>query len=147
MELTFKKANNTKDIQAIYQHNIDVFSDTPDFEWSLNAIKSEVEDDWSLYGVYEGPEIVAALFYKKEGKKLLTKNTAIKMNFQGSGYSHKMKEFFEQTAHKLGAQEVYHYCSIDNFRAYSLNESHGYKKTEKKLGDKGQVVEWVKKLK
>ena len=146
MSLWFKKATNKKDIEAIYQHNIDVFSDSPDFEWSLKAIEDEVSDGWKLYGVYEGNEIVAALFYKVEDNKLLTKNTAIKMNFQGSGYSHKIKEFFESIAKDNGVKSIYHYCSIDNFRAYSLNESHKYKKTANKLGDKMQVVEWVKKL-
>ena len=146
MSLGFKKATNKKDIEAMYQHNIDVFSESPDFEWSLNAIQEEVKDGWKLYGVYEGADIIAALFQKVDGKKLLTKNTAIKMTYQGSGYSHEIKEFFEKIAVENSINSIYHYCSIDNFRAYSLNESHKYKKTTKKLGDKKQVVEWVKKL-
>ena len=92
-------------------------------------------------------EIVAAVFYKIEDDALLTKNTAIKITYQGSGFSHTIKEFFEKVAREKGLKRIFHYCRIDNFRMYSLNESHQYKKTPKKLGPEGLVVEWVKSLK
>ena len=90
-------------------------------------------------------EIVAACFYKKEDDSLLTKNTGLKINHQGSGYSHAIKEFFEREAKKLGCSRLIHYCRIDNFRTYSLNESHGYKKTGNSFQN-GQVVEWAKSI-
>ena len=69
------------------------------------------------------------------------------MNYQGSGYSHKIKEFIEQLAKKYKVEEVVNFCGIDNFRMYSLNESHGYKKTGRKVGPKEDVVEWIKVMK
>ena len=47
----------------------------------------------------------------------------------------------------MKAKEIINFCGIDNFRMYSLNESHGYQKTGRKLGDNGQVVEWKKLVK
>ena len=58
----------------------------------------------------------------------------------------KSKEFIEESAQKNKIKQVVNFCGIDNFRMYSLNESHGYKKTGRKLGKKGTVVEWVKGL-
>ena len=146
VELTFVKAGKTKDYKKIYEHSLGAFSETPDFEWTFEDIKNEVSDGWELFSVNSGKNIVAAIFYKIDKKRLLTKNTALKMNFQGSGYSHRIKEYFEEVAKDKKAEAIVHYCGIDNFRAYSLNESHGYEKTSRKLGDKGQVVEWVKPL-
>lgn len=145
MDLTFHKANKESEYKAIYDHNLDAFTDTPDFKWSLSEIKKEVKDGWELYSVRAGTDIVSAVFLKKDKDSLLTKNTAIKMSYQGSGYSHQIKEFIEKKAKELKVKKIYHYCRIDNFRMYSLNESHSYRKTENKLDD-GQIVEWVKKV-
>lgn len=146
MKLTLKKARNESDIQEIYDHNIDAFSDSPDFKWTLDEIKNEVADGWELYSLGLGKDIVAAVFYKIEGDSLLTKNTAIKADHQGVGLSHTIKEFFEKVARENNLSKIYHYCRIDNFRMYSLNESHSYKKTPNKIGADGLVVEWVKQL-
>jgi len=146
-ELTFVLAKGNDDFKKIYEYNIDAFSDTPDFNWTLDDIQNEVKDGWDLYSVNLGKETIAAVFLKKEGDKLLSKNTAIKMNYQGSGFSHMIKNFIEDTAKKKHTRSILHYCRIDNFRMYSLNESHGYKKTHRRLGDKGQVVEWLKSVK
>jgi len=147
MDLVFNKAKNKDDIKKILDHNIDAFSDTPDFEWTFEDIQREVDEGWELYAVHLGAEVIAAVFIKAEADGLLSKNTSVKMNFQGSGYSHKIKEFIEDKAREFKLKSIYHYCRIDNFRMYSLNESHGYTKTTRRLGEKGQVVEWVKKLK
>ena len=32
-----------KEIQAVYDHNIDAFSDSPDFKWNLEEIKNEIK--------------------------------------------------------------------------------------------------------
>lgn len=146
MKLTFKKSKSESDIQEIYQHNIDAFSDSPDFKWTLDEIKNEVAEGWELYSLIVDNEIVAALFFKIEGQALLTKNTAIKSDHQGAGLSHVIKEFFEKKARELKLKQIYHYCRIDNFRMYSLNESHSYKKTPHKSGTQNLVVEWVKQL-
>lgn len=147
MKLNFKKAKSEKDIKAIYDYNIDAFSDSPDFKWTLEEIKNEVEEGWELYSLTNEGEIVAAVFFKVEGDALLTKNTAIKIDHQGAGLSHSIKEFFEKVAREKKLKRIFHYCRIDNFRMYSLNESHQYKKTPKKLGPEGLVVEWMKTLK
>lgn len=144
-EIEFKKATKVSEYQAIYDHNLDAFTDSPDFKWDLDEIKKEVKEGWQLYSAHVGDMIIAALFLRVDGKSLLTKNTGTKMSHQGSGYSHKIKEFFEKKAKELKVAKIYHYCRIDNFRMYSLNESHGYTKTAKKL-DNGLVVEWEKIL-
>lgn len=147
MDLEFFPAVKSKAIKEIYDYTIDAFSDTPDFKWNLEEIQKEVKDGWSLCGVRnKDNEIVAAVFYRLDKKKLMTKNTGLKIDHQGSGYSHEMKEFFEKTARSLKAKSIIHYCRIDNFRMYSLNESHGYQKTGSKVDDE-QIVEWEKVLK
>ncbi len=147
MTLTFKKAKSEKDIKSIHDYNIDAFSDSPDFKWTFEEIKKEVADGWELNSLMDEGEVVAAVFYKVETDSLLTKNTAIKIDHQGAGLSHAIKEFFEKVAREKKLKRIYHYCRIDNFRMYSLNESHQYKKTPRKLGPDGLVVEWMKALK
>jgi hypothetical protein len=147
MSLDFVKATKAKVIEEIHDYTIDAFSDTPDFNWTFEEIKKEIKDGWELYGAKNGNEdIVAAVFLKVEDSKLLSKNTGLKIGHQGSGYSHEIKGFVESKAKEYKVKEIYHYCRIDNFRMYSLNESHGYKKTGQKLSDE-QVVEWSKKVK
>ena len=82
---------------------------------------------------------------KEEGPSLLTKNTGLRIDHQGSGYNHEIKEFFETTAKERGLNKVFHYCRIDNFRMYSLNESHNYRRTGNIYSD-GTIVEWVKAI-
>ena len=148
--LTIKLANKEQDYKEILDYSIDAFSDSPDFSWNMDALKQEVKDGWQVAAVLSQGEIIAAIFYKidKEGKKkvLSTKNTAIKFNHQGSGHSHSIKEYFEELARENKADIIRHYCRIDNFRAYSLNESHSYKKTPKTF-DNGLIVEWEKSVK
>ncbi|MDD0852365.1 hypothetical protein HBN50_04610 [Halobacteriovorax sp. GB3] len=146
MKLAFVKAKNEQDYKKIYDYNTDAFSDSPDFHWNLDEIKAEVKDGWELYSANIDHEVVAALFVKKDGVKMLTKHTSIKIDHQGSGFSHKIKDFIEGLAKEKGASSIYNYCRIDNFRQYSLNESHGYHKTDKRLGEQGLVVEWKKEL-
>ncbi len=146
MKLKFQKAKTNKDIQSICNYNIDAFSDSPDFNWNLDEIHNEVSEGWELYSVTVDNEIIAALFFKIDKDTLYTKNTAIKINYQGSGFSHKIKEYFEKVARENKLKHIAHYCRIDNFRMYSLNESHGYRKTPNKFGPDGQVVEWIKDI-
>lgn len=146
MELTFKKIASEEEIQQVYDYNIDAFSDTPDFKWTLDDIRQEIAEGWELFAGFMDEEIIAALFFKVEKDALLTKNTAVKMNYQGSGYSHKIKDYFEKVAKKKKCKRIIHYCRIDNFRMYSLNESHGFEKTGRTYGNDVQVVEWSKKL-
>ena len=146
MELVFKSASSEKAIKKIFDYTIDAFSDSPDFKWTFDEIRHEVSEGWELYGAHLGEEIIAAVFLKEEDGCLYTKNTAIKMGHQGSGFSHKIKDFIAEQAKERRINKIVHYCRIDNFRMYSLNESHGYKKTDRKLGSDGQTVEWVKDL-
>ena len=114
---------------------------------SYVVIKKEVKDGWHLYSVILNGEIISAAFCKLEGEVLHSKNTSIKIQHQGSGFSHRIMEFFESRAKELKSSSIVHYCSIDNFRQYALNESHGYVKTSRKLGKLGHTTEWVKLLK
>lgn len=146
MDLAFKKIATKAQIKEVYDYTIEAFSDSPDFNWTVEEIEKEVKEGWELNGVYLGEEIIAAVFFKKYKESLLTKNTAIKVEHQGSGYSHRIKEFFENKARELNLTQILHYCRIDNFRMYSLNESHGYKKTGARPDEDDQVVEWAKVL-
>lgn len=145
MDLEFKRATKESEFKEIYEHNFDAFTDTPDFRWNLEEIKKEVKEGWELHSAHFKGEVIAALFLKLEKGALLTKNTALKMSHQGSGFSHQIKEYFEKIAKEKKAKRILHYCRIDNFRLYSLNESHGYHKTGVGLED-GQVVEWEKNI-
>jgi RimJ/RimL family protein N-acetyltransferase len=145
--LEFTQAVKEKEILAVYDHNIDAFSDSPDFKWNLEEIKNEIKGGWELYSVSADDEIVAALFLSVVDNSLCTKNTGLKMHHQGSGFSHEIKEFYEKVARERKLEKIIHYCRIDNFRMYSLNESHGYRKTENAIDEDGLVVEWTKILK
>ena len=147
MGLIFSKVEKNEELKEIHDYTIDVFSDSPDFSWTLGGLKSEIKLGWELFGVknVEG-EVVAAVFLKKERRALLTKNTGLRIDHQGSGYNHEIKEFFEQSAQERNLQKIYHYCRVDNFRMYSLNEGHGYRKTGN-VSSEGAVVEWVKDIK
>lgn len=147
MKLKFHLAQTDADVKSVYEYNIDAFSESPDFNWNLDEIKKEIADGWDLYSANINNEVIAAVFLKKDHATLYSKTTSIKMNFQGSGYSHLIKQFIEDSAKKMKAKEIVNFCGIDNFRMYSLNESHGYTKTGRKLGNNGQVVEWVKQVK
>ncbi|MGB0454387.1 MAG: hypothetical protein ACPGJV_11815 [Bacteriovoracaceae bacterium] len=146
-QLIFESINTEEGFKEIFDYSIDVFSDSPDFQWTLDGIKQEVAEGWSLEAVKVGVEIIAAIFFKMDNKVLATKNTALKATHQGSGYSHLIKEYLEQKAKSLKAKTILHYCGIDNFRMYSLNESHGYTKTQRRFGKSGHIVEWEKTLK
>jgi hypothetical protein len=146
MKLKFQRAQSEADVLNVYEYNIDAFSESPDFNWNLDEIKKELDSGWSLYSANLNEEVIAAVFLKKDQTVLYSKTTSIKINYQGSGYSHKIKEFIEDSAKKMKAKEIVNFCGIDNFRMYSLNESHGYTKTGRKLGENGQVVEWVKQI-
>lgn len=146
MTLKFQPAKTPKDLTAILNYDLVAFSESPGFDWNISGIQGEVKNGWSVYSVVHGGEIIAALLYKIDSGQLLTKNTSLKSSSQGSGFSHKIKDFFEIKAKELGLDKIIHYCEIDNFRAYSLNESHGYEKTPRRLGRSGMVVEWVKDL-
>ena len=147
MKLLFQLAKSEIDVKNVYEYNIDAFSESPDFNWNLDEIKKEIDSGWDLYSANINNEVIAAVFLKKDKATLYSKTTSIKINFQGSGYSHKIKEFIEDSAKKMKAREIVNFCGIDNFRMYSLNESHGYVKTGRKLGENGQVVEWIKQIK
>jgi hypothetical protein len=68
------------------------------------------------------------------------------MNFQGNGFSHMIKDFYEEVASDSGLARIVNYCPFDNFRMISLNERHDYKKTGNTLGDNSSIIEWEKNL-
>ncbi len=145
-ELVFKEAKKEEEVVNLSKFDIQAFTDTQDFSWNLDNIKKEVKTGWKLYSVTTEEEIVAAVLMKKDTDTLFTKNTPIKMAFQGNGFSHKIKNFYEEEAKKQNIRRVINYCPVDNFRMIALNESHGYKRTGKAFGISNNIIEWVKVL-
>lgn len=144
--LDFLLTKKENDITHIFEHNTRAFTDTPDFPWTLDHLKDLVSDGWSLYAANHEGEIVAAMFIKKDGDTLLTRNTPIKLNFQGNGFSHQIKDFYENKATTLELQNILNFCRVDNFRGISLNESHGYSSTGRFDGEKSEYAIWSKKV-
>lgn len=124
-KFTFKKIKSDSEIHDIYNFNVTAFADSHDFAWTSENIKNELDNGWSLYALKADDDIVCAMFVKNETDKLLTKNTPIKMNYQGQGHSHSIKDFYEDLAADAGLKFVYNYCPADNFRMISLNEEIG----------------------
>ena len=146
-KLEFKRATSDRDIQKIYEYTIDAFVDfSPETKWSIKEIKHELAEGWQLYGVLHKGQVISALFLKVQDGALLTKNTAIEQDYQGAGFSHRIKEFFEQQARANHLSKIIHYCAIDDFRMYSLNESHGYHKVNRSPVQEHLLTEWVRDL-
>src|SRR5690606_20982983 len=145
-ELVFTQSKTEKDIQDIYNFNVQAFTDTQDFDWSVDSIKKEIKEGWKLYSVNFEEDIVAALFMKKKGDALYTKNTPIKLTYQGNGFSHQIKDFYEAQARDASLKKVYNYCPFDNFRMIALNEGHDYFRTGNTLGGNDRILEWEKRL-
>jgi predicted GNAT family acetyltransferase len=144
--LVFKEAKKEEEVVNLSKFDIQAFTDTQDFSWTLDNIKKEVKTGWRLFSVMTDDEIVAAVLMRKEGDTLFTKNTPIKMAFQGNGFSHQIKNFYETEAKKQQISKVVNYCPVDNFRMIALNESHGYKRTGNAFGISNNIIEWVKEL-
>jgi hypothetical protein len=144
--LVFREAKKEEEVVNLSRFDIQAFTDTQDFSWSLDHIKKEVKTGWKLFSVFSEEEIVAAVLMRKEGDTLFTKNTPIKMAFQGNGFSHQIKNFYEEEASKSQITKVVNYCPVDNFRMIALNESHGYKRTGNSFGLNHNIIEWIKVL-
>ena len=144
--LVFKEAKKEEEVVNLSRFDIQAFTDTQDFSWTLDNIKKEVKTGWELFSVMTDNEIVAAVLMRKEDDTLFTKNTPIKMAFQGNGFSHQIKHFYEEEAKKHQIHRVVNYCPVDNFRMIALNESHGYKRTGNAFGVNNNIIEWVKVL-
>jgi predicted GNAT family acetyltransferase len=145
-KLSFQESKTKKEIEDTYNFNMDVFAESTDFGWTLEDIKKEIKDGWKLYNAQVGEEIVAAIFMKKQKDVLLTKNTPIKIDFQGNGFSHQIKDYYEKLAKDEKIKTIINFCPADSFRMISLNERHGYKKTGKTYGKNNFLVEWEKKI-
>jgi len=144
--LQFELATKNPEIEEVYNYNLEVFSETPEFSWTLDNLKDEAKQGWKISSVRVDDQIIAAVFYKADKQALLTKSTPIKMEYQGNGYSHKIKEYFEKLAKDQKLKEIVNYCGKDNFRLISLNETHGYEMTGQTFGDDGSLVEWKKQV-
>lgn len=146
-KLKFILGKTEDQLNEIYNFNVQAFADSQDFAWTKDNIKNEIDSGWDPYSVRLGEDIVCVLFTKKDGKKLLTKNTPIKIDFQGQGFSHMIKDFYEELASDYRVEEIFNYCPSDNFRMISLNEGHDYTKTGVIIGPSQNIVEWVKPIK
>ncbi len=146
ISISFKEASTDKEVEDIFYHNISAFFDSEEFDWTVPWLKSQKKSGWRIFGVHSEKEIIAAFFYKKEGDSVITKQTPVKINHQGHGVSHRIKDKIEELASEDGVESIYNYCAIDNFRMVALNESHGYKKTGNNAEGKKTLAEWKKKL-
>jgi len=144
--LSFILMETNQEIEDIYNFNVKAFADSHDFSWTKENIEKEIKSGWKLYSVNIDADIICAIFLKIENKSLLTKNTPIKINYQGNGFSHLIKDFYESYAKDNNLTKLYNYCPVDNFRMISLNEGHNYKNTGKSLGENSNMVEWLKIL-
>ncbi len=142
--LSFEACQGDDQLQEIYNYEVDVFAEAGNFDWSLENLKSQLDDGWKIYSVRAGDEIIAALFLKHQDGTLYTKNTSMKLAYQGLGFSHRIKEFYEEQAKKYKAKTILNDCAVDNFRTIALNESHGYQKVQT-LGN-GEITRWQKKI-
>jgi hypothetical protein len=146
-KINFIPSSTADEIEQIYNFNVKAFADSQDFLWTPENIKSEIEAGWNLYSVRIDDDIICALFIKEEDKALYTKNTPIKLNYQGNGFSHIIKEFYEEYAVDNNLEKLVNYCPDDNFRMISLNEGHDYTKTGRTVDGKEHMLEWEKSLK
>lgn len=147
IKLSFIPSKSSIDIKEIYNFNVEAFADAQDFDWTEESIHNEINDGWSLYSAKFNKDIVAAIFVKVDNDTLYTKNTPIKLSHQGNGFSHIIKEFYEQFAKDNEVEKIVNYCASDNFRMISLNEGHNYKKTGNMIGPNNNIIEWEKYLK
>jgi hypothetical protein len=145
-KINFIHSTSTEEIEQIYNFNVKAFADSHDFLWTPENIKSEIQDGWHLYSVRIENDIICALFLKEEDKTLYTKNTPVKLNYQGNGFSHIIKEFYEEYATDKKLDKLVNYCPVDNFRMIALNEGHDYSKTGRTLGGNEHMLEWEKSL-
>lgn len=146
LSLSIEEVSSDKEIKEVADFDVQVFTDFKDFEWNIDYIKKEIQNGWRVYAAKHGKETVAALMMKKDQNKLLTINTPIKIAYQGNGFSHRIKEYYEERADQDGFELVVNYCPIDNFRMIALNESHGYRKTGNNFGSNLGIEEWEKKV-
>lgn len=144
--LNFSKASNSQDIEDVYNHNMSAYFDSDEFHWSLQGLKDEQKKGWEIFAVHLDDEIIAAFFLKEEKEMLLTKQTPIKLVYQGHGYSHRIKEKIEEVAKERKYKSIVNICAIDNFRMVALNESHGYRKNKCGFNHKQTLVEWLKSI-
>ena len=143
--LEFKQIKSDKDIRRIHEFNVKAFSDE-DLSWTYENLKKYIANGWDLYTANYKSDTVAALFIKQEEGALHTRNTSIGVDFQGNGFSHMIKDYFEDLAYERKLNSVINYCPFDNFRMISLNERHHYTKTGNKYGKNNEIIEWEKKI-
>ena len=144
--LNIHQVTSKSEIKDIYNFNVQAFTDSHDFVWTEENINAELKNGWNLYSAKVGEDIICAIFVKEDGDNLLTKNTPIKLNYQGNGFSHQIKDFYEDYAKDKSLKFVYNYCPVDNFRMIGLNERHDYFKTGNTLGGNLNMIEWKKPL-
>ncbi len=144
-KLNFIKIEEDSEIRKIHEFNVKAFSDE-DLSWTYENLKKYIANGWDLYTANYESSMVAALFIKEEDKVLHTRNTSIGVDFQGNGFSHMIKDHFEDIAYDKNLVSVINYCPFDNFRMISLNERHHYTKTGKKFGKNNEIIEWEKKI-
>jgi hypothetical protein len=144
--LVIKECATDTELESLYNFNINAFADMQDFEWTVSELKNQISEGWSVLSVALDQDVVAAVFLRINGDSLITKNTSIKIDYQGNGFSHMIKEFYEEYARNNKINHIINYCAEDNFRMISLNEGHNYVKTGNVLESNNHILEWEKHI-
>ena len=146
LALNFHEVKNQDEFDQIIRYDQSAFSTGVGFEWSLKGLELEKKRGWKIIGVFNNEIVVASVLAKKEGKTLLTKTSPVKLDFQGNGFSHQIKDYLEDYAKKNKCLSIRHFCRSDDFRGISLNETHGYKKVNFPENDDENISLWEKTL-
>lgn len=143
LNVEFHSLEKSSDFKKVLSFNADAFADTPGVEWSESSLKKMIKEGWFIFSLDHDDDVIAVLFMKRDDDTLITKNTPIKMAYQGNGLSHLIKDFYEQYAQNEGLHHLVNECAVDNFRMISLNEKHGYER----LSESSRMISWKKTIK
>lgn len=147
-KLIFKQTKTEADMINLINHNSDAFvTGITSSKWNLEDLQKEAALGWEIFSAIFENQIVAAVFMKNDkNSTLATKNTPIKLEFQGNGFSHIIKEFYEDEAINRKLSRITNLCPDDNFRMISLNEGHSYHRTGLAYDDNDKIEIWEKKI-
>lgn len=144
-KLFFKKQNQEQ-VNNLNQSAQEFFINSSDY--SFDAVKKDFSQGWDIYSISFEEHVVALASVRKKNDAYQTKNSNVRIDYRGNGFSHEIKNFFEQDALEKGLKKIINISSEDNFRQRSLNESHGYILLEDKFKDDhgDYYLMWKKEL-
>lgn len=146
-KISFQRCSDLSEIKKIYQFDVEAFAAIDDQNWKLENLEVDFKSGWEFYSAKLGDEVVAALFVKKKGGGFYTRHTGVKLDHQGKGISHEIKNYIEELAVSEKSSNIFNFCHPENFRNISLNETHGYAPSSKSpVLPSGSYSVWKKKI-